>query len=307
MIFLLCIFFPNVVYAQNIFDEIQNSIEGEIFILRKKIEEPILQHPIYDLHFRKFDHRINKKELEFSLESETYKKNVVHYNWSLVIPIDEQAYLHFIEANTLWNLGKLQEALFIYKSLTHSKNQEINIKTHKILQKITNSKIKSDYHKLDPYFLYSLENHKTKIVSDYFGFSLSIANYWNIVLTKKNQWFYFIENSEKKRIFLLTNPDYDLYFYITKNNPIRNKIENFIKEIDIEFSWNHNTKTHYSFKREKINSNSYFVNFKHQNQSFYYYEVFFSNISSVLYLRIYHKKSEKENKILQFIDTFAFK
>lgn len=307
MIFFLSLFLFSPLNAQNLFEEIQNSIEGEIFILRKKIEEPILEHPIYDLHFRKFDYKINKKELELSLESETYKNKFLHYNWTLSIPINEQSYLHIKEAESLWNQKKQKEAIFIYKALIYSTNKEINANAQKILHKITNySNMKNNYNKIDPYFLYFLEKNQIKIFSDTFGFHLSFLEYWNLVFTQNNEWFYFIKNSEDKKIFLLTNQNYDLYFYITRNNIHRKKIENFIKEIDLEFSWNENTKKHYSFQRETINSNLYLVKFYHQNRNVSYYELIFFNISCILYLRIYNKKEESKNKIFELINSFVF-
>ncbi|MFN3605133.1 MAG: hypothetical protein ACK4UJ_10520 [Leptonema sp. (in: bacteria)] len=301
---ILVLFIVTPIYSEHIFLKAQNSIEGEIYSLRKQVETPIEKQNLYDLHHREF--HLFKNEWEFSLEKETYDQNRTYQNWTLVLPINEQSFLHFIEANQLWEKKMFPEALFLYKSIFYSSNKETFLKSRNALQNITKDfRFKEFYKKIDPYFLYFLEKNQTKLFSDIFGFKMTFPYYWNLVFTKKNQWFYFIENSTNKRIFSLTNGAYDLYFYIIKSSNQIKTIEDFSIGIDKEFSWSTITKKNYNFKREKINDTTNFVSYTKENRLISYYELLFMNPLCFVYIRVYSKNKEDKN-IYELLNAFTF-
>lgn len=301
MFYLLFLLFSNPIYSEHIFEEIQKSINGEIYLLRKELEEPIFNHSFYDFYFRKFDWNIYKNEITLNLEKDS--QNIKYLHWYLIIPIKEQSYLHFIEAKKLWEDQNYKEALFLYKSLLYSKEKGLTLEIKKTLQKeLYHQNIKKLYNKIDPVFIYNLGQDRTEIYSEYFGLNLSINFYWNFFFSQKNDWFYFISHSDKKRIFMIYNKDYILYFYILKAKIDQKEMENFLYFIDKEFSWNHNTKIHYNFKREKLKENLFYVSYVKKNEFYKYYELILSNFYSIVYLRIYPLQDKKNENIL-FINS----
>lgn len=301
MFFLFFLFFSHSIYSEHFFEEIQKSINGEIYLLRKELEEPIFINSLYDFHFRKFDWNIHKNEFKLNLEKDNQNKKYLH--WNLIIPIKEQSYLHFIEAKKLWEDQNYKESLFLYKSLLYSKEKQIILEIKKILEeKLYHQNIKQLYNKIDPVLLYNLEKDRTEIYSQHFGFNLTINSYWNFYFSEKNEWFFFISNSDKKRIFTIYNNDYILYFYLLKLKLDLKQIEKFLFLIDKEFSWNPNTKIHYNYKREKLKDNLFYVSYIKKNQLYQYYELFLSNLFSIIYLRIYALQEDKNGSI-NFINS----
>jgi hypothetical protein len=273
------------------FISIKNQIDGELHLLRKKFESPQLQHSIYDIHFREYIYSINNSRVELSWEENLYnsKKNIL--NWSLLIPIKEQSYLHFIEAKTLWEKKQIIPAIFLWKSLLKNDSSNIAKDSHIELQKLLkNQRNKEIFDKIDPYFLYNLSSNKTTMFSDLWGISLEFNDYWYFDL-KNSQWFYFNEIEPKKRIFILNNNQKILYFYLqkTKENQLKS-YNDIIQWVDWIFSWNENIKNHYDFKRESIifEDNIYMVSYKKNKEFYQYYEKFFLFSYGFCYIRIYN-------------------
>ncbi len=298
---------PWVVFSQN-FIPVKKQIDGELHIFRNNIETPIKQQSIYDIHFREYLYSIRNGEMELHWEENYYNNKKNNLNWSLLLPIDEQSYLHFIEAISLWDQKKTIPAIFLWKSLLKSKNSHIAKESYKTLQeKLKNQKINEIYFKIDPYFLYNLTSNFTLIISDEWGINLTLNDYWYFYLTNV-KWFYFIEIDDNKRILLLNNEDSSVYIYLqkTKENQIREN-NDVLYWVDTKFSWNSNTKQIYSFQRQEIKENIYFVTYQRGNQINEYYEKVFLLPYGFCYLRFYSGDKEQALKNIENIKLYGKK
>lgn len=283
------IFFILSLNAQS-FEQIKKNLNGELHLLRETVEKPNLKKPLYDIHFREFYFYLHNKELELQWDEIIVNQKNYVFNWNFLIPIEEQAYLHFAEANTLWKKQKYAEALFLWKSL--SKNQihkEVAGESIKILQeKLKQKKILDLYKSIDPYLLYSLKKNKTQIISDKHGVTIIIDEYWNFPIKQEGMILYFIENDTKKTTFYLYNEKSRIFFYLQN---IREKqlkdIQDVILWIDWIYSWNDNTKYHHEFTRSRIDDKIYKVSYKKGKNFFSYYEKYFLYDKTFIYLRVY--------------------
>ncbi|GIX42766.1 MAG: hypothetical protein KatS3mg129_2499 [Leptospiraceae bacterium] len=248
-------------YSQN-FVSLKKEIDGELHLLRKKIESPQLQKSIYDVHFREYYYTINNSEMEINLEENLYNNKQEIFNWTFLIPIEEQSYLHYIEAKSLWKKNHILPALYLWKSLLKSSNSEVSKNSYKILQNIIkNSRNYEIFKKIDPYFIYNLSSNKMYMFSDFLGISMIFDDYWYMDL-KHSKWFYFNEYELNKRIIILYNNEAIIYIYLqkTKENQIKNN-DDLLRWIDWMFSWNENTKNQLSFSAKTNNRFYFFCSF----------------------------------------------
>ena len=304
VIFLLM---PGIVFSQN-FIPVKKQIDGELHLLRNKIETPIKQQSIYDVHFREYLYSIRNGEMELHWEENYYNNKKSNLNWSLLIPIDEQSYLHYIEANSLWEQKKAISAIFLWKSLLKSKNSDVAKESYKTLQeKLKNQKINEIFRKIDPYFLYNLTSNKTQLISEEWGITLTLNDYWYFYLSNV-KWFYFIEIDDNKRILLLNNSNSSVYIYLqkTRENQVREN-NDVLYWVDTKFSWNFNTKQIYSFQRQQKKENIYFVTYKRGNQTNEYYEKIFLFPYGFCYLRIYSLNKDQAANIIENIKMYGKK
>lgn len=270
------------------FDVIKKHIDGELHLLREKVEKPIMQKSLYDIHFREFYYYLHTQNTELQWEEIKVNQKKYILNWRLMIPIEEQAYLHLSEANTLWQKNKHAEAIFLWKSLSKNKIQkDVAIHSINILQeKLKQKQIFEQYSNIDPYFLYNLSKNKTFIFSDKYGTAIVLDHYW--YFSDHNKVFYFIQNEPHTTVFQLYNPKVSIMFYFQKirENQIKD-INDIILWMDWLYSWNENTKSQYQFTRTKIHENIFQVSYKKENDFTIYYEKYFLLTNAFIYIRVY--------------------
>ncbi len=192
-------------------EESSREISGIIYQLRKKIESPKNSVIIYDLHFRTWNYHLKTDKYEFDLIlDKSFDKN------NFFIPVETQAYIHFSEAENLWNKNKKKEAIYIWKSLQYvEKFREISYlstkKIEELYKKVSN---RSLIQNIDPFFLYRDKQNETLLLSDDLELKLKLPGYWNHIIDKKNEWFYFMYNRKDYKTFFLKSHSLILYFHI---------------------------------------------------------------------------------------------
>ncbi len=273
------------------FESIKKDIEGELHLLRESIEKPNMQKSLYDIHFREFYYYLHNQNLELQWNELKRNQRNHNLNWSFLIPIEEQAILHFSEANTLWKQKKYREAIFLWKSL--SKNQiypNIATESIKILQeKLKQQKTFELYSTIDPYFLYNLNKNKTYIFSDKYGTKITMDHYW--YFPSNNKELNYIQNESKTTVVQVYNEKASILLYLQKirENQIQS-VDEIILWMDWLYSWNHNTKLQYQFTRTKLTDNIYKVSFIKENDFTEYYEKYFLLEKAFIYIRVYIRK-----------------
>ncbi len=271
-------------------EESSREISGIIYQLRKKIESPKNSVIIYDLHFRTWNYHLKTDKYEFDLIlDKSFDKN------NFFIPVETQAYIHFSEAENLWNKNKKKEAIYIWKSLQYvEKFREISyLSTKKIEELYKKESNRTLIQNIDPFFLYRDKQNETLLLSDDLELKLKLPGYWNHIIDKKNEWFYFMYNRKDYKTFFLKSHSLILYFHIfyIKN---RSSYEG-IQFIDNFYSWNSNLKKEYNFQRKTINKNVYKVNYNLKNQFTSFYEIFFPLIYRLVYIRVYDLQKNGQN------------
>ncbi len=302
-IIIFFLFFISSLYPQN-FYQYKKIIDGELFLLRKKIESPQLENKIYDLFFREYHYFLKKGEAELYWDESYLNGKKININWKLYIPIEEQSYLHFKEAESLWFHKKFSEAIFIWKSLVKSQQKEISNRSSKILQeKLKQSSIKKIYKQIDPYFLYKLASNITYMYLDEYGIRFQLLEYWYYDL---NDPIFSTMQKLDRKILKIYNSDFIIVMYLfkTKQNQIQN-MQDVLVWMDWFLSWNSNTKGLYKFQRIPMENNLFFVNYQREN-FVQYYEKIFIFFKGFCYLQIYSLKKQDQNFILNFIKEIGF-
>ncbi len=285
------------------FDVIKKHLDGELHLLREKMEKPIMQKSLYDIHFREFYYYLHTQNTELQWEEIKVNQKKYILNWKLMIPIEEQAYLHLSEANTLGQKNKHMEALFLWKSLSKNRiHPQVANESIKILQeKLKQQSVFKQYLSIDPYFLYNLSKNKTFIFSDKYGTTIVLDHYW--YFSNYNKVFYFIQNEPYTTVFQLYNLEINLLFYFqkVKENQIKD-INDITLWMDWLYSWNQNTKSQYQFTRTKIHENIFKVSYKKENDFTIYYEKYFILSKAFIYIRVYTLNND-----IDFIKNISLK
>ncbi|MCS7204149.1 MAG: hypothetical protein NZ853_00460 [Leptospiraceae bacterium] len=292
------------------FSFLKHEIYGEISNLRKIIEAPAIEKRIYDSKFREFFLDLQSSSLEFSWNE--FKKNYADSTtqWQLLIPVDGECDFYLAESQNLWKRKRIQEALFLWKSLEHCSDRKIQIEASKLISNmIKNETYKQLYLKMDPIFFFEDTSSKTKIISNLFGFTLKIPNYWYIYQDPRFKWFYLIEKTPSNMSFVLYNTELLLYFHfflVKQKDRMKIKPQEVLDFIDVKFSWNQNTKEHYNYLRKSLEKEIYFVSYEKSNQTKSYYEMLLFDANVIIYIRIYPLKDFSQKEVVEFLKNIHF-